>query len=255
MMRWLALVLSVCTGCDVVLGLDDHPAPCSQASFAQAMPARVMNAEQFSIAWDQSRAVVIVNGQAMELSPLTGTPTRIDLGPYTPTSLGLSPEGDSLLFTADIEPPTLHAAVGGGTDWRLDSNVPVGTYAGTPSADAFGPRRVLVRIHRTGMLQEYEDDNGLWKPVGDPQPFDGQWSANLTPNGLTMVYTARQMDSTLAVMMATRTSMSQAFGPASVILPGDHAQPQLLDQCKSLYVIDPGDPAVENEPELNRYDR
>jgi hypothetical protein len=214
----------------------------------------MMVAEEFSISWDLSRAVVTVAGVAKEVSPLSGTPTPIDIGPYTPTSLGLSPEGDSLLFTANIEPYTLYAAVRGNPDWRLDPNVPLGTYAGTPSADAFGPRRVLVRMRWAGPLQEYEDDNGLWKPVGDGHDFDGLESANLTPNGLSMVYAAMQSDGTQAVMLATRKATSQWFGTPAVILTGEHSSPQLLDQCRSLYVIDPSDPNVIAEPMLERYD-
>lgn len=253
-MRVFALLLGVCTGCDVVWGLDESPAPCAQASFDNAKPVQLMPAEDFSISWDLSRAVVL-KAVVYEVSPLTGTPMPIDIGPYTPTSLGLSPEGDSLLFTANIEPYTLYAAVRGNPAWRLDPNVPLGTFAGTPSADAFGPRRVLVRMRDGGPLQEYEDDNGLWQPVGGGHDFDGLRSANLTPNGLSMVYTAPQADGTFAVMMATRTSTSQWFGTPSPILAGYYTSPQLLAQCRSLYVVGPRDETTSAEPILERYDR
>jgi hypothetical protein len=253
-MRWLALLLGVCSGCDSVLGFDTNPGPCSSASFANAKPTTVMTAEQFSISWDQTRAVVVQRGSTWEVSPLTAKPVAIDIGPYFPMSLGLSPEGDSLLFTAALEPPTLTAVVGGNGTWRQDPNVPVGTFAGTPSADAFGPRRVLVHMRPGGQLQEYEDDGGLWKTVGDGHDFNGPQSANLTPNGLTMVYTAPQDDGTSAVVLATRTSTAGWFGTPVVILAGDHQQPQLLGQCNSLFVLDPNTDPAGQDSLVARYD-
>jgi hypothetical protein len=237
-MRWLALLLGVC-GCDVVFGLDEDPASCSQASFAQAKTTDIVAAEEVSVSWDMSRAVITSLGIPFEIALPGGQPVVMAIGPYVPVSLGLSPEGDSLLFTGAQETPTLYAAVraSSGT-WRIDPNVPTGTYAGTPSADAFGPRRVLVRVHPIGPIQEYEDDNGLWKPVGDPHDLEGVFSANLTPNGLTMVYAGTQIDTTPAVFAATRKTTAEWFGPPAVILPGAHTSPQLLDRCQRLYVID-----------------
>jgi hypothetical protein len=251
-MRWIALVLSACTGCDAVFGLDESPAPCAPASFAQAKPTDVVAADHASVSWALDRAVISLNGLAYEVTLPSGQPAAIDIGPYMTHSLALSPEGTSLLFSIEEEPPRLYAADRGTTGWNIDTNVPVGTFAGVPSADAFGPRRVLVRMRATGPMQEYEDDSGTWKPVGDLHDYDGQLAPNLAPNGLTMVYAGTQQDGTPAVFEATRANTGSWFGEPTAILPADASDPQLLDRCHSLYVVEPtGD---VNAPMLRHYD-
>jgi hypothetical protein len=96
-----------------------------------------------------------------------------------------------------------------------------------------------VRIRMGGELQEYEDQDGLWKPIGDTHEFNGLFSANLTENALTMVYAGMQDDGTSAVFEATRASTSDWFGTPTMILAGDHHDPQLVDDCHKLFVVDP----------------
>lgn len=253
-MRWLALVLGALAGCDSVIGLDDPLPHCSAATFDAAKTVDIVSADDFSVSWSSQRGVVALSGSASEVSLADNSQTAIDLGvPYMPQSLALSPEGDALLFTASIEPLTMYAAVRGDATWRLDPNVPVGTYAGTPSEDAIGPRRLLVRMRMGGELQEYEDRGGLWKPVGDQHDFAGLFSANLTENALTMVYAGVQDDGSPAVFQATRESTSDWFGAPTVILTGDHKDPQLVDQCHKLFVVDPA-PEGSYFSILRRYD-
>jgi len=226
-MRGLALAAVLLGGCDVVLGIDASVKPCGNDSFASVKPAAIGTADTFSLSWD-------------------GTPAPIDLGVYVPIPIALTPEADAMFYSAMIEPPVLQAAVRGGstTTWNVDAIVPTGTFAGTPSAADFGPRRVLVRLRADqASVQEYEDVAGSWQPVGDAHDVDGAFAPNLTPSGLDMVYAASD-----AVYVAHRASMSQWFGDPVAILPGAHASPQLLDQCRELYVVDP--PQV-----LDRYAR
>ena len=239
-MRWLALVLSALAGCDSVVGLDDPLPHCSAATFDTAKTTDMVSADDFSVSWSSQRGVVVLNAVATEVSLKDNSQTAIDLGvPYNLQALGLSPEGDALLFTANIEPLTLYAAVRSTSGWRLDPNVPVGTFAGAPSEDAIGPRRLLVRMREGGELQEYEDQGGLWKPIGAQHDFGGLFSANLSENALTMVYEGTQDDGTPAVFEATRTTTSDWFGTPTVILAGDHRDPQLVNACHSLFVLDP----------------
>jgi hypothetical protein len=253
-MRFLALLLGALIGCDTVFGLDQPLPHCSQASFAQATPVELGSGEAFSVSWETQRAVIVIAGSAAEMSLADGSLTPIDLGvPYSPLALGLSPEGDSLLFSSAIEPPQLFASVRGGSSWRHDGNVPVGTYAGTPSEDSLGPRRVIVRMRPTGPVQEYEDQGGLWKAVGGLHDFDGVFAANLTPNGLTMVYESSTGDGTSTIFEATRRSISDWFGAPVPILTGDVHAPQLVDDCHRLFVV--GGPAAgEQEPSFQHYD-
>ena len=123
--------------------------------------------------------------------------------------------------------------------------------AGTPSADAFGPRHALVRIYPIDMaIQEFVDDSGVWTPVGDPHDLPGIGAPNLTPSGLDMVYDdAFGLEP--GVYIAHRSSIDEWFGPPAVILPGKRVLPQLLGGCRTLYATD-----ISGEiPTLRRYDR
>jgi hypothetical protein len=246
---WCVL-LGMCCACDGVYGLAGDPGPCSATSFAAATPVDLVAAEDFSITRDRSRAVITANGLTAEVALPSGTITPIDLGVYSDLSFAITPEGDALFYTASIEPPLLQGAVRSGAQWTLGTRVPPGTYAGTPSADEFGPRRVLVRLRDAReLVEEYEDDAGVWLPVGDPHLVAGAYAPNLTPTGLTMVYAADDPATAApAVMLATRASVADWFGEAIAILPGAHRSPQLLDVCRELYVVD------DNQT-LRRYDR
>src|SRR5690349_6620143 len=142
-MRWL-LVVGLC-GCDAVFGLSGDPRPCDTSSFDQVTPSDIAPAEQFSISWDRSLAVVQSGGLMFEMNLPSTDMKPIDLGIYVDVQLSLNPEGDALLYTAEIEPPVLQGALRiGDAQWSTGAQVPLGTFAGTPSADAFGPRHVLV---------------------------------------------------------------------------------------------------------------
>ena len=228
-------------GCDVIVGMDESPAPCGTSSFAKAKQTIITPAEDFSVSWDLTFAVIVRNGWPYALAIASGTATEIDLGVYDDGGVSLNPEGNAIFFTSMTEPYVLYASVRSapGT-WRPDPIMPYGSFAGTPSADEFGPKRSLVIMQgaQSAVLQEYENDAGLWKPVGDAHPTVSDRAPNLTPNGLTMVYSAMG-----SIFIATRKSTADWFGDAVAILPAtdaaNHTEPQLLDQCRQLFVIDP----------------
>ena len=242
----LLLALAFVPGCDVVVGLSGDPRPCSLASFPADKGAPIVAADDFSIDWDETFAVASLQGVSFEYHFDDQSQTALDLGSYTNTGLALSPEGTGLFFTATIEPPTLMAAGLQDSSWRTGQRTPRGTYAGTPSADTFGPRRSIVRLDSVSQaVQEFEDQNGIWVAIGEPHDVPGFVAPNLTPNGLTMVY--RGDETTPGIYVATRASTSTWFGQGQLVLAGDHRFPQLLGQCHDLYVVDEG--------MLTRYER
>ena len=246
-MRRLAPLLLL-AGCDTVFGLDEAPTPCTPASFANASTVDVAQVDDASVSLDRTFAVVVLSGLPyVQPLPAGSARTPMTFDSYTASSLALAPEGNALLFTAVIEPPTLMGAVRVGSGWQPDPIVPVGTYAGTPSEDGYGVRRVLVRVEDGGPVQEYEQQAEQWVAVGDPQALDGDEAPSLTANGLTMVY-----GGSAGIMQATRATTSQPFATPLAILPGAHTHPQLLDHCQQLYVIDP--PADGGSNVLRRYD-
>jgi hypothetical protein len=239
----LALLLAL-TGCDLVVGISDDPRPCDAAMFTGS-GAPIVEADQFSIDWNQDYGVMARSGLVFEYQLAAATKTPIDLGTYSPSGIALSPEGTGLLFTAVTEPPMLIAAARkDDAPWIMGGRTPAGAYAGTPSADAFGPRHALVRVHDTDTaVQEFVDDSGVWTPIGDPHDVPGLGAPNLTPSGLTMVFSTGD-----GVYQATRSSRDAWFGKPVMVLPGTHHWPQLLGRCSNLYVVD-------GLGMLTRYDR
>lgn len=234
----LALALLVLGACDVVVGIDTDPSPCQLGSFADATPVDIVPAESFSADWDMRFAVVMSEGLSYELDLASHALTPIDLGPYVNVALALAPEGNALFYTINTEPYVLKGALRGGA-WLLDATVPRATFAGTPSADAFGPRRVLVRERaESDLIAEFEDVAGHWTSVGEPHAVSATYVPALTPNGLTMVYAGADADGNPAVMAAQRSSTSEWFGTPTVLLPGTFSSAQLLGECKRLYTSD-----------------
>lgn len=208
--------------------------PCDDSSFASAKPTHIVDAYAFSVTWERDR-MYFATGLTYEMSLPNGKPQAVDLGPYSADTLAVAPEGDGMFFTVAFEPPMLLGAVQTGSAWASDPLVPLGTYAGTPTAAAFGPRRVLVRLrYSLSQVQEYEDDGNTWQPVGPVHSIPGDFAPNLTPAGFDMVYA----DHAGAVWIAHRPSVGEWFGDATMILDGQHQFPQLLDRCHELYVID-----------------
>jgi hypothetical protein len=216
----LVLLLAL-TGCDDVVGISDDPRPCGPAMFTGS-GAPIVEADAFSIDWDQQLAVLSKSGLASQYQFSDGTLTPIDLGVYVSDHFALAPEGTGLLFTAEIDPPTLLAAARkDDAAWTMGGRTPAGTYAGTPSADAFGPRHALVRVHQSDpTIREFIDDNGVWKPIGEPHEMPGVGAPNLTPNGLTLVFATED-----GVYQATRSSRETWFGEPTLVLPGFHRAP------------------------------
>jgi hypothetical protein len=240
----LALLLG---GCDFVFGLTGQPDPCELASFDGEASA-IAEADAFSVDWDQTFALIDHDGATFELALPAGEQTPIELGLYTHVTLALAPEGNAVFYTIAIEPFELRAALRGDSAWQLDAAVPPGTFAGTPSADSFGPRRVLVRMRANDEeVQELVDDDGRWMPIGAPFAVPGDASPNLTPNGLTMVFAALDAQGMPGVFAASRDDVDSEFGEPVLLRAGAYRTPQLCGKCQQLYAISDGT--------LVRYDR
>jgi hypothetical protein len=238
----LALVAPLCgvAACDSVVGIETDAKPCTLGAFTEEMPLQITAAEDFSIDWDMTFAVVAVNGRPQELDLATMTASDIDLGPYNDLGLALAPEGNALFYTAAIEPMVLEGALrGGATQWQQGATVPHGTFAGTPSADVFGPRRMVLKVRPTDTtVIELEDQSGVWTQIGDPHPLASVRAPNLTPNGLTMVWPGTGDDGMPAVFAAQRKTTANWFGTPTVLRSGMYYNAQLLDSCKRLYTTD-----------------
>lgn len=243
-------------GCNLVLGVSSETAPCDDASFAAAAGTRITRAEAFSVSWDQDQVLYSADGITYDRPLPSGDPIAVDAVLYVAMALALSPEGDAMFVTAEIEPPVLQAAIrSSATHWTTDAIVPRGTLAGAPSAAEFGARRVLVRLRvDQPAVQEYEAAGDHWQPIGDVHPIGGPAVPNLTPNGLDMVYEDADASGP-AVFVAHRRSIDTWFGDPVAILPGEHRFPQLLGRCRTLYALDTraGDPT--SDLYVRRYDR
>ena len=232
-------LLVLLAGCDLVFGVNGQPAPCELGSFDEAARTEIVEADEFSVDWDQTFAVISQVGLSWEVSLSDRIQKPIDLGVYMNLALALAPEGHAVFYTTSVEPPTLAGALRGDNAWQLDARVPIGTYAGTPSADVFGPRRVLVRMRPNDTdVQEYEDQDGRWVTVGAPFELASEFPPNLTPNGLTMVYAGFNAAGEAGVFAHSRNSVDEPFGDAVVLSMQPLHRPQLCGQCQQLYVID-----------------
>ena len=226
-MRSSALCILL-AGCDLAFGVGGEPEPCALTAFDDAPVEDLVEAEDFSVNWDQTFAIVARETATLEVT-FGGEQKPIDLGVYVNQGFALAPEGNALFFTAIVEPPLLQGAVRtGDAMWSPASALPPGRFAGTPSADVFGPRRVLVTVD--GKLLEFEDDAGRWVAVGTPHLLDLGRAPNLTPNGLTAVYVG-----TDGIYAMSRPTIDDWFGEPVKLLASADRSPQLLGQCKRLY--------------------
>lgn len=251
-------------GCDLAFGVGGDPDPCELSSFDTARPTEISAAFRFSVDWDQRFAVVAGNdGINSEIDLRAGTSRAIELGPYSIVNLALNPEGTALLYTSSTEPPLLEGALRASPgSWQLAARAPAATLVGTPSADVFGPRRMLARMHPFDFddqgqptVQELEDQNGTWVAIGAAHPLDSEVPPNLAPNGLTAVFArgvASETGVTTEIFGMTRPSTDVWFDePVKILSNGDDHTPQLLGHCERLYTIHGG----ETGPVLTRYDR
>jgi hypothetical protein len=246
----LAVAITLLGGCDLAFDINLDADPCELGSFGEttAVELATNGAEDFSADWAMTFGVVMFAGSAYEIDLTTNAMTPIDLGPYTSHALSLAPEGNALFYTASAEPSLLKGALRpSAAEWILDAGVPRGTFAGTPSADVFGPRRVVVRERDTSTdVQEFEDVAGRWMPVGEPHPMTSNRAPNLTPNGLTMVW-VETVEAAGVVRAAQRPTIAEWFGPPTDLRSGPIQTAQLLGECKRLYVVEDG--------ALRQYDR
>lgn len=242
-------ILLALSGCDVAFGLTGEPSPCDLGSFDDSMPSEITQAEAFSFT-DDGFGVVVSEGFSFEMTGQDLVSIDLDADDatgYIEGQLGISPEGDLLVYSRMIEPPQLMIAKRGDDGvWRTDPRpAPKGVFGGAPSGTAFGARHMLVRTSDAKpTVQEYED-TGAWKPIGEPFDLPGGGSVGLTPNGLTMVFLEAVepglSESPVLVKAANRESMSDSFGEPEVILSTTRARAaQILDgkHCDQLLVSD-----------------
>jgi hypothetical protein len=248
----IVIIALATSGCDLVFGLSGDPRACELGTFEGAFGTPIltttdpaMGFDQFTVAWDETLAIVQANGLPYQLALPGTTLVPIDLGVYPSMTLALGADGDSLFYSAAIEPPLLQSARHtGDAAWEIGDAVPAGTYAGVPSSSEFGARRILVRL-RDGLpdVQEYEEQKGRWVALGTSHAIDGGLAPNLTPDGLAMSYEAGGV-----AYAATRPTIGDWFGDPVALMAGGHRNPQLFDRCHRLYTLD-GDGFVR------RYDR
>jgi hypothetical protein len=148
-----------------------------------------------------------------------------------------------VFYTIAVEPFELRAATReGARRYTKLSTLPKGTWAGTPSSRLYGPQRMIVRLRDLrDEVQEYEEREGAWVPVGDLHMLRGDQAANLSLDGLTMVYAGYGPDGAPGVFAAQRRDTSEWFREPHVqLLAGRHRGPQLSPACTTLETITDG---------------
>ena len=250
-MRWL-LLLGALAGCDSVFGLDDTALPkCVRRGFGEALPdPLITNIDVFSFTGDRDRAIGSIGGYTIEAEGSDGkNPTPIDIKPmYSIVASAFEPNGDYFFQTAAIEPPQILAVTKKDDEWIFDPHVPKGFIAGTPTnrMNNGKPVRVLVRLFPYDQqFQEYErDDTGQWFAVGDRFELKAFGGANMTQDGLAIVFDGFHKDDKRGVYIAQRATLDDSFEEPQMVLEGVHVQPQLFDDCGKLYAIDEGSTLV-----------
>jgi len=245
-MRWLLLIGALC-GCDSVFGLDEPALPtCVRTGFDQA-PADPLqiDIDTFSFTGDRARGVASVLGIIVETRGSNGDDAQpIDIQPMYPMiATAFEPNGDFFFLTAAIEPATILAVTKEGDAWKFAPHVPKGFMAGTPSNRMNGkPVRVLVKLSPNNLLfQEYERDaTGQWITVGDRFELKSFSGANMTQDGLAIVFDGFHENDLRGVYIAQRGSIDDSFEEPQLVLEGLHHQPQLFDDCGKLYTLDDG---------------
>lgn len=256
-MRSVLLLVALC-GCDAVFGLDDAALPecfVDADQFKGTTPQILREVEVFSFSAKRDRAIAAIGGITVETESDGANPKPIDITPtYPMVAVAVEPNHDYFMFTASIEPPTLFMAFQENGKWKFDPRVPKGTVAGTPSDTMSGkPVRVVVRLFQNQQLfQEYErDDDGNWVPFGGRFELDAYAGANMTQDGLSIVFDGFDEDDMPGVYVAQRGAISNSFGEPNRVLEGVHQQPQLFGTCNTLYTVD----EVEQARRLVRYTR
>ena len=237
--------------CDQVFGLTGYERACDLRTFT-GEPAALMAGEDASRD-DAGLVVGVAGGLPFELAP-GGTAQPIDLGLYVPAGVSLSPEGDVLFYSGELEPPLLQVAHRSGDGpWSLGGAVPAGVFAGAPTASDLGPRHVLVRLHdATPDVQEYvETAQQTWVAIGAPFAVPSVFAPSLLPNGLTLVYasggTTGSGDAP-GVYAAQRDDLGGAFGAPRLVRAGSFTGAQMSPQCDQLVAADGSAQSIEVFP-------
>jgi hypothetical protein len=239
-LSYLFILTITVAGCDDVFGLTGYERACELRTFAGA-PTQLASGDDVSRD-DAGLLVGVSAGLPFEVAP-GGTAQPIDLGVYVPVGVSLSPEGDELFYSAEIEPPLLQLAHRAGDDsWTVGGAVPAGRFAGAPTAAELGPRHVLVRTNdATTDVQEYvETDRQTWAATGAVMQVPSVFAPSLLPNGLTLVYaTTEDADAAGAgVYAAQRDSVDDRFGAPRLVRAGTFGAATLSPLCDQLVAAD-----------------
>ena len=244
-MRWL-LLLGALGGCDAVFGLDDAALPkCVVGDGFESASITTLQGQYdvYSLDGAREHGVASVNGVTVEtVGAEAEIGDEIDIQPmYAMLSVAVEPNNDYFFLTASIEPPRILAVTKDGDAHKFDPRVPKGFIAGTPTNRMNGkPVRVIVRLYVfQEVFQEYERDlEGNWNPVGERFELKAIAGANMTQDGLAIVFDGYHRDDMRGVYIAQRGSIDDAFETPQLVLAGTHVQPQLFGSCNTLYSLD-----------------
>ena len=245
-MRRLLLLLGALSGCDAVFGLDDTGLPkCAVGGgFDDSrMDALRNGVDVFSFDKNRDHGILSIGGVTVEAFGDKGAPTELGVMPmYTMAAVALEPNGKYFFQAASIEPLTIQRIEQKNGKWDFDPHVPKGVIAGTPSDSmADKPVRVVVRLFQNKQeFLEYElAADGNWMPMGQRFDLPSLGGANLTPDGLALVFDGIK-DDKRGVYVAQRSTLAEEFRTPVLVFSGAHQFPQLFDGCDTLYSVEEG---------------
>lgn len=245
-MRWLLLLLGA-SGCDAVFGLDEPGLPrCAVGDGFDTARIDAVRTEVDAFSFDKKRqhSVISIRGITVEADGEKGAPQELDLLPsYVMISFALEPNGTYFFVTPATEPLVVRAISKQDGQWRFDPRVPKGAFVGTPTDSMSDqPVRAVARLfENTPEYLEYERDaGGNWIPVGTRFALNAIEAANLTPDGLALVYEGVEQEEH-GVYVAQRASIDEGFREPIRVLAGVHRHPQLFDGCSVLLSVEDGE--------------
>jgi hypothetical protein len=243
-MRWLLLLLGA-SGCDAVFGLDEPGLPrCAVGDGFDNARVDDVRTEVDAFTFDKKRehSILSIRGLMVEADGEKGEPQELGLSPsYLMMSVAFEPNGAYVFVTPAVESPVAQTIVKRDGKWQVDPHVPKGVYVGTPTDSmADQPVRAVARLfENVPEYLEYERaPDGSWSPVGAPFTLDATHVANLTPDGLALVYQGIEKDEP-GVYVAQRASLDESFREPIRVFAGVHRAPQLFDGCSVLMSIEP----------------
>lgn len=261
-MRWLGLLIAVC-GCNAVFGLRETapvdaayfdapidaapqcPAPGGEPLFRPAY-VQVPVSQCFSYVPSASGHALARCQNAMWFGPANG-----ELRPATFQTTAqlneprLAPEGD-LAIVSVFPGPTFELYRRTGDDsWVHERQVIAALPTRSVSTPSRGPdRRAMVVEFDTDhyQLTEIRDTGASPWAVADSYPISALevtalYSANLTADGLRLVFNGNSNAGDSGVFQSERPSLSARFGPARLLstVPSIAETPFMTEDCSRIY--------------------